>query len=326
LYYPINALSIDYNALRIAIEQCKKTHLACHDMVAGDVSFLKLIDCQTREVLPASSRPSQNYAALSYVWGKSDHGIGHVRVLLLGLLATIEDAMLVTIRLGIRYLWIDRYCINQENEMEVKYQIASMNIIYRKATITIIAACGEDPFYGLTGVSSRCRLGMPSLDIANIQFFQEPWSSFKFVERVKDSRWNQRAWTYQEAVFSRARLVFTQQEVYIDCLQASDSELFNFGIVGFQGTRFCEDIRSMLPTQFLKASDSREYISTYSGRVLGHPEDIIKALSGVLNACEVDTPFAHYWGIPVLLPHYDSTESVYSLVYSPVQTFICGIK
>lgn len=39
-----------------------------------------------------------------------------------------------------RYLWVDRYCIDQDDVAEKKEQIAQMDRIYRGAELTIIAA------------------------------------------------------------------------------------------------------------------------------------------------------------------------------------------
>jgi len=65
---------------------------------------------------------------------------------------TIEDAISVTQQLGFRYLWIDRYCINQQDKTHATQQIEQMGSIYRNSEITIIAACGKDPSHGLPGI------------------------------------------------------------------------------------------------------------------------------------------------------------------------------
>jgi hypothetical protein len=42
---------------------------------------------------------------------------------------TIEDAISGSLELGFKYLWIDRYCIDQDNDQEVAHQITNMNTI-----------------------------------------------------------------------------------------------------------------------------------------------------------------------------------------------------
>jgi hypothetical protein len=197
-----------------------------------------------------------------------------------------------------------------------------MNNIYRQAVITIIAACGADPFYGLRGVSSRRRQGTPSLSIANVQFIQGLPYVYQMVDRIRYTRWNKRAWTYQEVVFSRVRLIFTDEEVCFDCPETCGFEIYNFSHVEADKN----SVLSRLPQRYInKAWDPIKHITTYSERVLGHPEDVIKALSGVLNACEVDKSFTHYWGIPILAEEPDKAKP---LIRSPIlaDTFWRGLQ
>jgi hypothetical protein len=67
---------------------------------------------------------------------------------------SIKDAITVTQKLGLRYLWIDRYCISQTNEYRRNSQMGQMNLVYNNSEIIIIAAAGKEPAYGLSGVSS----------------------------------------------------------------------------------------------------------------------------------------------------------------------------
>jgi hypothetical protein len=55
------------------------------------------------------------------------------------LLPTYQDAISVTRRLGIKYLWIDSLCIVQDDEADVRMQIARMGSIYGNSYFTIAA-------------------------------------------------------------------------------------------------------------------------------------------------------------------------------------------
>ncbi|KAK8091995.1 hypothetical protein PG997_002356 [Apiospora hydei] len=109
-----------------------------------------------------------SYVSLSYVWGKPKPGqtpgtLGSLAEADLPL--TIRDVMTVTLRLGYRYLWIDRYCIKQDDPVDKAGQIMNMGLIYNCSVLTIVAAAGEDPDYGLPGVSERARQPQISDDI-----------------------------------------------------------------------------------------------------------------------------------------------------------------
>ena len=66
----------------------------------------------------------------------------------------ITDTIEVVKHLNGRYLWVDRYCINQHDEVEKRDQIRNMHHIYEDAVATIVpidAHCAHD---GIPGVST----------------------------------------------------------------------------------------------------------------------------------------------------------------------------
>ncbi|KKY20699.1 putative het domain [Diplodia seriata] len=109
--------------------------------VSGQGCRLLLTDGQQRE----------RYAALSYVWGVSlqeqpvhlskesqerlTHGIPEDK-----LPPTIKDAVFVTRKLEIRYLWVDALCIFQDDDAVKTAEIAKMHHIFGNAFVTIQAA------------------------------------------------------------------------------------------------------------------------------------------------------------------------------------------
>jgi heterokaryon incompatibility protein (HET) len=174
-------------------------------------SGLKLSDCEKRAVGAANGQP---YAALSYEWGKQVSVVSLSTKLPNTLPNTIEDAIAVVQKLGFRFLWVDRFYINQNDAQEVLHQVAQMDIIYRHVEFTIIAACGSDPNHGLPGVGSRSRPFKKEKVLGSWIF-----SEISTLPRkaVGSSCWNSRGWTYQEALFSRRRLVFMDEQVLFEC-------------------------------------------------------------------------------------------------------------
>jgi hypothetical protein len=88
------------------------------------------------------------YAALSYCWG-GDQPIKAATKTITNLMqsieftalpATLRDAVVATDALGLRYLWIDALCIIQDDNDNKAIEIASMPLIYSRATITIVAS------------------------------------------------------------------------------------------------------------------------------------------------------------------------------------------
>lgn len=172
-----------------------------------------MIDCETRRIVPAVD---SKYLALSYLWGsdqKNSKLNDNSEVLPSEIPETIEDAIAVKLRLDFRYLWIDRYCIDQ-GSAEAHAQIQQMDLVYQNAEVTIVAAAGNNPSHGLPGVGRRHRSLQPRVKVGKHLLFstlQDPRL------RIKGSSWMSRGWTYQEALLSRRRLVFTDEQIYYEC-------------------------------------------------------------------------------------------------------------
>ncbi|KAH7130297.1 heterokaryon incompatibility protein-domain-containing protein, partial [Dendryphion nanum] len=181
---------------------------------------VSLIDIHTRRIVPKSKSHSQTkYAALSYVWGKpggTSHEQTSIEELPVECLKTVEDAITVTKNLGLDYLWVDQYCISRDEKIRHS-QIARMDIIYKKAFITIIAAAGQDANHGLPGISIP-RVPMFQCEGGLVQVYAEP------TDILGKSKYSTRAWTYQEKIFSSRSLIFTPQQVFFESRYALFSE------------------------------------------------------------------------------------------------------
>ena len=169
----IDRSSADFEVICNWRDICKRSHVSkCgeYESKALTPSDMRMIDCERRCVVPWP--PRAQYAALSYVWGETQprngdrldyHGFSKELPL------TIEDALEVTRRWGLRYVWVDRFCIDFYNESESQAQILQMNLVYQNAELTIIAAAGHDASFGLLGISTRPRVQKPSLRLGNLQ-------------------------------------------------------------------------------------------------------------------------------------------------------------
>jgi hypothetical protein len=120
---------------------------------------------------------SCSYAALSYVRGDSSTHRGDLTLkeaqnttyLSESLPRTITDSIAVCKSLGIHYLWVDRYCIDQFNTEEVHEQVSQMDSIYENSAITLIAATGSDAESGLPGVGSTHRKTWSAVRLGELQ-------------------------------------------------------------------------------------------------------------------------------------------------------------
>ncbi|KAM0221261.1 hypothetical protein ACHAQD_005617 [Fusarium lateritium] len=128
-----------------------------------------------------------------------------------------SHAITVALELKIAYIWIDRYCVPQQDCPEKLEQIQKMHEIYREADLTIIAAAGHGPDYGLPGISAS-RVKAPSADV-RIGFHRIVSTGKSAQETIRSKVWASRAWTYQEGLVSGRKLIFTDEQVYLHCMQ-----------------------------------------------------------------------------------------------------------
>lgn len=124
-----------YNLLKDWIEDCRTNHeQSCGATSNTSKRPKRLIDCQKRRLCLDVDKP---YVCLSYVWGApTNHQCVSNSSLPDELPSTVSDAMDVTLRAGFRYLWVDRYCIDQDDPEEKHNAIRDMDII-----------CKRDPYY-----------------------------------------------------------------------------------------------------------------------------------------------------------------------------------
>ena len=295
----IDAGSINFDfTIRAWIRSCEqndKKGCIQVESSAPSIKDMKLIDCELRQIVPAL--PSYQYSTLSYVWGKSrsvnnDQYVHNI--LPMTLPRTIEDAISVTQVLGLRYLWIDRYCIDQENDVEKQIQVQQMDLIYQNSFVTIVAAAGTDPYFGLPGVGATPRTPQPSAWIEGrclVSTLPDP------ELLIKASKWRQRAWTYQESLLSTRRIIFTEQQVCFECRQGVAHEIVKL----VYRTDFVD--YSLLGHPVCHENDPSSIcnrLGEYCGRELSVDSDAIHAFEGVFHSYRRKNQVHQYLGIPIM--------------------------
>ncbi|RYP47531.1 hypothetical protein DL768_006408 [Monosporascus sp. mg162] len=298
---------INYPLIRSWLLDCPALHETCRSQqpLKPLASNLNGIDCSSGKVVPWDGKGM--YLALSYVWGASDQSIDEYPKL-------ISDAIIFTLRAGFKYLWVDKYCINQQDPVDVSRQIGQMDCIYEHATATIVAASCSDSSEGLPGVSTVSRETQPwaiSSDGTLLVSSMVPASRV-----IADSVWSTRGWTYQEALLSRRCLVFSKQQVYFICRTMSSSESVNHSFTplgGFDDVHI-RNTSTVIHSSIFKAIKKREnplettlgeHMAEFTQRDLRYEEDILRAFRGILNR----QPWQSFWGVPFPTgSRWDSTD------------------
>jgi hypothetical protein len=332
--------SIDFTILQDWLDICREKHTdkcSVESACVSSVQHLKLVDCETHKIVSANG---DAYAALSYMCGQIEHASHDPDHLPSILPNTIKDAITVTQRLGLRYLWVDRYCIDQINEDRRNSQMGQMNLVYKNSEITIIAAAGKDPAYGLPGVSSRHRQRQHQVKIG--KYFLAS-SLLDIHSTAMKSRWNTRGWTYQESLLSTRRIIFTDQQVYYECHgmfcyevwdlplremhtkdgQALESK-YSTSYDGYEDKH--SELRVFPPGVGLYPKEVYQRIHTYSKKSFSHTSDMLNAFLGILAAFEAGPlGLRNCFGTPIFPNPNVSKETTSIEKMYPIAGFLKGL-
>ncbi|KAK1750919.1 heterokaryon incompatibility protein-domain-containing protein [Echria macrotheca] len=299
---------VDISVVKEWLNFCDVTHGA----ICGGVSDpmpagFRVIDCSTRcLVLGETLHNSQHYLTLSYVWGGTGAGENEPpntnNEIPKTLPHTIEDSILLTLRLGYRYLWIDRYCIPQDHAIK-ESQIQAMDSVYRNSALTIIAAAGNNPHYGLPGISTRLREPYPSITLGSHHLVFAPYAK----RDTYGSTWGARGWTYQEGLLARRKLVFTDKTVYFQCSGMHAIESISVPltkITEFRDQKLTKraDISRVFPYGGISDMEMYARIGEYMPRKFTFESDALNAFRGVLSASERASGCRSLLGLPLMSP------------------------
>ncbi|KAH7379556.1 heterokaryon incompatibility protein-domain-containing protein [Pyrenochaeta sp. MPI-SDFR-AT-0127] len=282
---------IDFEQPKEWLRKCTQLHAGhCSRDQHNDIAGLRLIDCRTGEVTKAKA--TDVYVALSYVWGRGDALRQQSSVYP----QTILDAITVTQNLGYTRLWVDKYCIDQEDQLECNKQLQQMDAIYQQAVVTLIAAAGTDADYGLPGVTKRFR--PPNL---SVKVHQQSLSAIRGTPDLysDEYKWTSRAWTFQEGLLSTRRLVFTDDQLYFECqgfycIEMLDIPMELWEKMHHREKPYLHSLYRIAPHMGIFPLDGcgvdpwdiYKRINEYSKRSLTFPNDILRGMLGIFRAFE----------------------------------------
>lgn len=319
---------------------CEQAHEVCRAAHEDALAYLptrvlEILDSRTvRLHVPGIEKERGRYACLSHCWGKkvplrttskTIHKFRE-RIQWDSIPATFQDAIVMTHRLGLRYLWIDSLCILQDSLDDWRHEGSSMADIYSKAYITLAAASASgsaDGFYQkiLRGIPQGGRIHR----LENPQEAGSPvdiifWTDFPVSDKsfvTGHLPLFTRAWAYQERLLSPRTVHFANDMLYWECSSLTTSEIRG-RITGLESSEVIHNIKAMLSgiaadqqigatisntDTTTHASKSRQRITWYNivrrftHCVLTYPNDILPALQGVAGRMQILRDCAYYAGL-----------------------------
>jgi hypothetical protein len=268
------------------------------------------------KVLP--TRPT--YLALSHCWGKdgvplktTKETVGKFEqsIPFEDLPRTFREAVIITRKLNVRYLWIDSLCIIQDDSADWEREAAKMADIFRSAHITLAASSAEgchDGCFESQPATPASRFYLPN-NTDNVcggviyvqDVFQQETSH---ITVLNQSPMHKRGWILQKTLLSRRILHLTKGQFYWQCnslLESEDqilshtceadlSRLLGEGERPSKYWRQKNILLSNTPlSSFRPGSNPNDQahrwwslMEEYSSRSLTFPEDFLPALAGLV--------------------------------------------
>jgi hypothetical protein len=217
-----------------------ESHHDCVQPSTAQPPDLQLINVAQRRVVAAP--PKSRWITLSYVWGDVARdptgGLSQEGALPIKLHGTLEDALRLTYLLGEKYLWIDIFCIDQQNLERKLAQIKRMDQIFANAALCIVAISSETSANGIPGIGCSAGPRQTMFPPNTPLLLSTAHSSTE--EILLNCPWSTRGWTFQEELLSRRRLYMSNQQYWLECYQCKYSSVFE----GSQSRRIV-DVRNI---------------------------------------------------------------------------------
>ena len=306
-----------YQGIHHWLNNCLRNHPRCKDN-AGVANPARVYPTRLLEIYKDSVRlqpqsaalPTRPpYAALSYCWGV-DHTLtttsanlaAHTSGIPRGALPqTIQDAVSVCFRLGIRFIWVDALCVLQDSPQDWTAECRRMGDYYSSAILTISALDAynvNEGFLHSRSVLPSARLFRSVWDPQGygghpeIWIRQSPQSQGMVMQKAPLSR---RGWALQERVLSTRIVHFARTELIWECLTCSAREgsteiheqkqdcsnlIYSDG-TDFKRVLFIPNQGNHFSTVDGAFAVWHRFVMEYSGRDLTQPGDRLPAIAGL---------------------------------------------
>jgi hypothetical protein len=297
---------------------CLATHAACARpsntwMPTRVLEILRFSGRLQLRLQDTAGKAVEPYAALTYCWGGEQQVITtkytirqHRIVINLNTLSkSLQDAVVVTNSLGLKFLWVDALCIIQNDEIDKDLEIGNMCAVYSNATVVISASRARNVKEGFLGPRTPMGSNHPQ------RVFQLPYLHFAGscgslilvpeVSRIPDEPIDERAWTLQERILSTRFLEYGTMQTRWVCQSTGPL------IDGWKSHRpFDEHRNDSIFIETLKAFNQlgnsfdkiikdtkdlrrlwRSIVDIHSNRLLGFEKDRLRSLAGIAERFSV---------------------------------------
>ena len=227
----------DFQLASSWLKDCLSNHTLCPKASIEASLPTRIIDVGPADgsiepYLLQSDKRKGSYITLSHCWGgkvpltttEDTLEDRKVSIPFTSLPKTFREAVIITRRFRIRYLWIDSLCIVQDSPTDWEKESAVMGDIYGSGFLNIAARGAVDAeggcFISREAEPLPCVLKYLSSDcsITGSMYIRSP--DFQ-VERLQDAPLDKRGWVLQERLLPPRILYFGRQQLYWECAEST---------------------------------------------------------------------------------------------------------
>lgn len=294
------------------LRMCETSHLECLGTGISELPT-RVIEVGMQEDrmdirLIHSRKRRAAYIALSHCWGgpiqptltsETIHSFQD-RLPFLELPANFRDAINITRRLGLRYLWIDSLCIMQDSREDWAEESKKMGLVYRNSAVTISALASKGSKYGIIPQELQAEQNLPlpaSVRVSEgsedaVLVLRQDFNEETLSTLHNRGPLSSRGWCLQESILSPRHLYYGRSQIYWRCpngYQAADGTSSGLRVppdtFPHASAVLYRDIRRSqtdeIPTDRLLLQDYYSLVERYSHRSLTFSSDKLPAFSGI---------------------------------------------
>ncbi|KAI0455731.1 heterokaryon incompatibility protein-domain-containing protein [Xylaria acuta] len=221
------------------------------------------------------------YLALSHCWGgtipyrtlQSNKEELCRRIDYFELSENFQDAFTVARRLSYRYIWIDSFCIVQDDQQDWLQQATKMADVYSGAELTISAARSSSFDEGFLS----CRETDVELAFSGTKLYVRDGEALESVHQGINRQPSdhaplfQRAWAFQERLLSQRIVHFLKTEIVFECEESLWCECGEKD--SYEDSNYDKEV--------YRSSTWEELVEQYVSRSLTYPTDMLPAISAI---------------------------------------------
>jgi hypothetical protein len=185
--------------------------------------------------------PAGPYLSLSHCWGSAlflKLTLQNIESLKVDfspsiLPKTFRDAIVITQKLGVKYLWIDSLCIIQDSMEDWRGEAATMGKVYQNALCNIAATGASDSSVGCFWDRNPLLAQVCRVDLTwelPLKGSYHCLDGSLWPRNIGEAPLNRRGWVAQERILSPRILHFGAQQLFWECHEMEACESFPGGL------------------------------------------------------------------------------------------------